>query len=165
MIAALLTACASGDGGPATYAFLLIKDEEDPATTGASATAGADIDAVQVMMGGELRAAAVVEGSGFGSGDNSSASTASDALGAPDSECGVGDPGYVSLGGEDGGYLILSFGADLSTGDTVTVTECGGSSWNTAELYDVRVGNDGLFGTDWVLCGDDLSAIDECFVP
>ncbi len=159
------------DDGPAfaPYRYVMIVDQEDPGTSSASSTAGADIDAVELVSGGSVSDATQIENCWFGDGDNSAATNCSDALGAPDNGCSPDAPDFVSLGGS-GGILVVSFGPDteIFAGDVIIIYECGRDQnpGATDEHYDVWVGvSSGLDEPDYVQCMADGTGIAQCTVP
>lgn len=143
-----------------SYTTVLIRDHEPPDPDAGEHTSGSDIDAVEIDAGGEALVATLVEDHGFGSGANAGNDDPDAALGAPDSGCEAGMPGFVSLAGADGGYLILSFDAEIRSGDTITVTECG-----HPERYDVLVGDGVDIHGMWSTCEDEAQGTTGCVVP
>lgn len=164
----------TGGGQFQTYNYVLIVDEEDPDLSSPTSTAGVDIYGVQLVRsaGGATFNASQVHACNFGSGDNDRATDCNQALGAPDSTCSPSSnsPTYVSLGGNDGGELIVSFGnlEEIVQGDQVIVYECGTAEnpGATQEDYDFFVGvSTDPNASTWIECANDVTGTSTCTVP
>lgn len=154
----------------ASYRYVMVLDREDPSTSSASSTAGADIDAVAVAKtDGSIQYATRVEVCTFGGGDNSGATDCSQALDVPESGCSPDAPDFVSLGG-DGGTLVVGFasGVAMENGDVLIVYECGGDQnpGATDEDFDAYIGvSADTADANWVRCMADASGIAQCAIP
>lgn len=133
------------DNGPVIgaeeFPAIEIQDDKDNSTLtscdeGTLKSPGADIDAAQVGAGGYLTSCTVKDTVGC----ESTASSVSDAEGAPDSGGKEASGEYLSL---NGGTLRCNWsdGTILSptSGETITVYEVGGTGGTNVEQYRVRV--------------------------
>lgn len=116
---------------------------------------GPDLDAISVSAGGVETFATVVESSAQGAAGNREntrpLSTHANAVLAKDTVVGGvcdldAQPGYVAIGGE-GGFIVVAFGREVATGDTITVYEvdsnyCSEATAERPDAYEVYITTD-----------------------
>ena len=123
---------------------------------------GPDVDAIFVTQSGSNVFPASVESSlqgAAGDEDNTrpvstfaSAVLVQDTTGASAADCDLDlNPGYVALGA-DGGFIVVKFGAEFVTNDTINVIEvnqdnCESASTARPDAYDVYVTSDSSLAT------------------
>jgi hypothetical protein len=153
----------SDEQQPLTYHYVMVADEEPPETSNATSTSGADINAIELVVNGDGVFASRLEDWDQGPGDNDFADNATHALGEPEAGCPTsGSATYFSMGGE-GGYVIVSFPslAEIHTGDTIRVYECGA----TEELFDAFVGVAASPDSEWIRVITSGTGVQEGTVP
>lgn len=116
---------------------------------------GPDVDAISITAGGAETFATVVESFAEGiEGDEDNTrplSTHANAVTTQDTVVGGvcdldAQPGYTAMGGS-GGYVVVSFGREIATGDTITVYEvdsnyCADAATERPDAYEVYVTTD-----------------------
>ena len=157
------TGGVGGSGGAAglPYLYVLVQDHTTAAEPGMD---GLDVDAIEVVRGGQSYAATELLECAFGTGDNAEANDCNQALGAAGGNCSAQPAEHVSLGG-DGGYLLLGFSnlGAIEAGDHVIVHECDATDDGP---YDVFVGVGATVSDpNWVVCAQTATGTTDCVVP
>lgn len=153
------------------YLYVWINDKQSPFNTDTTMTEGVDIDAVELISGGQSLFAETVSLCQFAVGDNTDASDCNELLREPDGcDLNADDTEFVSLSRT--GNVIVSFGSgvEIQAGDTITVHACDRTTDNPPrpeERYDAFVGVSPTDTTDlnWVPCIINGSGVASCTVP